>query len=77
LIIPQFCLRFNDTDNVGITGHNVGFIMLGEHAFLKPKDYDINKFLKDVHVWSRVELVVTGAEYIPVEDFIKEQVSKN
>jgi len=31
----------------------------------------------DVHVWSRVELVVTAADYIPVEDFIKEQVSKN
>ena len=31
----------------------------------------------DVHVWSRVELVVTGADYIPVEEFTKEQVSKN
>jgi len=31
----------------------------------------------DVHVWSRVELVVTGSDYIPVEEFTKEQVSKN
>jgi len=31
----------------------------------------------DVHVWSRVELVVTGSNYIPVEEFTKEQVSKN
>ncbi|MCF8130030.1 MAG: DUF389 domain-containing protein [Deltaproteobacteria bacterium] len=31
----------------------------------------------DVHVWSRVELVVTGSKYIPVEEFTKEQVSKN
>lgn len=51
LIIPQFCLRFNDIDNVGITGHNVGFIMLGEHAFVAPKDYDINKYIKDHLTW--------------------------
>ena len=31
----------------------------------------------DLHVWSRVELVVTGTDYIPVEDFIKEQVGRN
>jgi hypothetical protein len=28
LVIPQFCLRFNDIENVGITGsHNTGFVM--------------------------------------------------
>ena len=31
----------------------------------------------DLHVWCRVELVVTGTDYIPVENFIKEQVRKN
>ena len=31
----------------------------------------------DLHVWSRVELVVTGTGYIPVEDFTKEQIRKN
>jgi alanyl-tRNA synthetase len=51
LVIPQFCLRFNDIDNVGITGHNVGFIMLGEHAFVEPKKYDINKYFKDHLTW--------------------------
>ena len=30
----------------------------------------------DLHAWSRVELVVTGTDYVPVEDFIKEQVKK-
>ncbi len=31
---PQFCLRFNDVDNVGITGrHYTGFIMIGQHVF--------------------------------------------
>lgn len=36
----QFCLRFNDTDNVGITGrHYTGFIMTGHHVFNTPKKY--------------------------------------
>ena len=34
LLIPQFCLRFNDLENVGVTGrHYSGFIMIGQHAF--------------------------------------------
>ena len=31
---PQMCLRFNDIDNVGITGtHYTSFIMVGQHVF--------------------------------------------
>jgi alanyl-tRNA synthetase len=31
---PQMCLRFNDIDNVGITGtHYTAFIMAGQHVF--------------------------------------------
>ena len=52
LTIPQFCLRFNDIDNVGLTGaHYTGFIMAGQHAFVEPKQYDINQYLKDLMVW--------------------------
>ena len=30
LICPQFCVRFNDLDNIGITGrHYSGFVMIG------------------------------------------------
>ena len=37
---PQFCLRFNDIDNVGITGaHYTGFIMVGQHTFNTQKRY--------------------------------------
>jgi alanyl-tRNA synthetase len=37
LVVPQFCLRFNDIDNVGLTGrHYTGFIMVGQHVFNKP-----------------------------------------
>ncbi len=52
LVIPQFCLRFNDIDNVGITGaHYTGFVMIGQHAFVKPQEYDINKYLQDIYTW--------------------------
>ncbi|PIN79986.1 alanine--tRNA ligase, partial [Candidatus Woesearchaeota archaeon CG10_big_fil_rev_8_21_14_0_10_34_8] len=51
LVIPQFCLRFGDIDNVGVTGHFCGFVMMGEHAFVAPKEYDINKYLKDHLTW--------------------------
>ncbi len=40
LVVPQFCLRFNDIDNVGITGkHYTGFVMMGQHAFNSPEKY--------------------------------------
>lgn len=38
-ICPQFCVRFNDLDNIGLTGrHYSGFIMLGLQAFNKQND---------------------------------------
>jgi len=52
LIIPQFCLRFNDIENVGITGsHNTGFVMIGQHFFGKPKEWDQGKLFLDIHVF--------------------------
>jgi alanyl-tRNA synthetase len=40
LICPQFCARFNDLDNIGITGrHYSGFIMLGIQVFNYPDKY--------------------------------------
>jgi len=45
LICPQFCARFNDLDNIGITGrHYSGFVMLGIQVFNYKDDY---KFFKD------------------------------
>ncbi|MFX1347676.1 MAG: alanine--tRNA ligase [Promethearchaeota archaeon] len=50
LIIPQFCLRFNDIENVGITGsHNTGFVMIGQHTFVSPKEWNQGKFFMDIH----------------------------
>lgn len=37
LVVPQVCLRFNDIENVGITGrHMTCFVMAGQHAFNDP-----------------------------------------
>jgi len=52
LIVPQFCLRFNDVRNVGLTGrHYTGFVMIGQHAFVKPEEYDINQYFLDLYYW--------------------------
>jgi alanyl-tRNA synthetase len=52
LTIPQFCLRFNDVRNVGLTGrHYTGFVMIGQHAFVKPEEYDINQYFLDLYYW--------------------------
>lgn len=45
LICPQFCARFNDLDNIGLTGrHYSGFIMMGIQVFNYPEKYH---FFKD------------------------------
>jgi alanyl-tRNA synthetase len=44
LICPQFCVRFNDLDNIGITGrHYSGFIMLGIQVFNYPNEFHFFK----------------------------------
>ncbi|MHA2037091.1 MAG: alanine--tRNA ligase [Promethearchaeota archaeon] len=50
IIIPQFCLRFNDIENVGITGsHNTGFVMIGQHVFLSPEEWNQGELFMDIH----------------------------
>ncbi len=51
LVIPQMCVRFPDIDNVGITGHCVAFVMMGQHGFFPPKDYNTNKYISDFLTW--------------------------
>lgn len=52
LVIPQFCLRFNDMDNVGITmSHLTGFIMIGQHQFLPKDEWDQEKAFSDIIDW--------------------------
>ncbi len=52
LTVPQFCLRFNDIGNVGITGsHYTGFVMIGQHRFEKPENYNTNEYLKHLSTY--------------------------
>ncbi|MBS3164850.1 alanine--tRNA ligase [Candidatus Woesearchaeota archaeon] len=52
LTVPQFCLRFNDVDNVGITGaHYTGFVMMGQHRFHPPAEYRPDDYLLDLYSW--------------------------
>ncbi|HUW90512.1 MAG TPA: alanine--tRNA ligase-related protein, partial [Candidatus Nanopelagicaceae bacterium] len=52
LIIPQFCLRFNDIENVGLTGsHNTGFVMVGQHVFVSPEEWNQGELFLDIHAF--------------------------
>ncbi len=67
LIIPQFCLRFGDVDNVGITmSHMTGFVMIGQHAFVE--DWDQNRFFTDIFDWLTTGLGLPNDEIIFHED---------
>ncbi|MHA1521411.1 MAG: alanine--tRNA ligase [Promethearchaeota archaeon] len=49
LIIPQFCLRFSDIENVGITGsHCTGFVMIGQHQFVSEEEWDQDQAFQDI-----------------------------
>jgi len=50
LIIPQFCLRFSDISNVGLTSaHFCGFTMIGQHVFVKPKEWKQGEYFLDMY----------------------------
>jgi alanyl-tRNA synthetase len=49
LVIPQPSLRFNDIDNVGITGrHYTNFTMIGQACFQPPEKYDVDRYFRDM-----------------------------
>ncbi len=69
LVVPQFCLRFNDIDNVGITGaHYSGFIMIGQHAFMPPERWDQKQYFGDIHSWLKKGLGLPNKEITFHED---------
>ncbi|MFH1440303.1 MAG: alanine--tRNA ligase [Candidatus Woesearchaeota archaeon] len=69
LVVPQFCLRFNDIDNVGITGaHFTGFVMIGQHAFMPPKEFNQTKYFEDIHSWLSKGLKLPNSEITYHED---------
>ncbi len=69
LIVPQLCLRFNDIDNVGITGrHFTGFTMIGQHAFLPPDKFDQGKMFLDYFRWFDEGMKINKKDLIIHED---------
>ncbi len=69
LVIPQFCLRFGDIDNVGITqSHHTGFVMIGQHMFVAPKDWDQNKAFECMMNWLKLGIKVPLNELTFHED---------
>ena len=70
LICPQFAVRFNDLDNIGLTGrHYSGFIMLGIQAF----NYEEDKYFKEEctlcnYNWLTQELGISPDEITFIED---------
>jgi len=65
LVVPQFCLRFLDTDNVGVSGRSfTGFVMIGQHAFTKKHEFDQEKYFRDIYFW------LTSGMEIPKKDLI-------
>ena len=68
LVIPQFCLRFNDVDSVGLSGHFTGFVMLGELAFMPPEKYDRDKYVSDYLTWLQEGMGLAHKDIIIHED---------
>ncbi|UCD00504.1 MAG: alanine--tRNA ligase [Promethearchaeota archaeon] len=69
LIIPQFCLRFNDIENVGITGaHNTGFVMIGQHSFVPPEEWNQGELFIDIHDFIHIGIGLAKEEITIHED---------
>ncbi len=69
VVEPQVCLRFNDIDNVGITGsHYVGFVMMGEHAFQPPQKFSPETYIRDHLTWLNQGLGLDYTELTLHED---------
>ncbi|HLD12741.1 MAG TPA: alanine--tRNA ligase-related protein, partial [Candidatus Nanoarchaeia archaeon] len=69
LVVPQFCLRFNDVDNVGLTGaHYTGFVMIGQHAFMPPEKWNQEQYFKDIHDWLKSGLGLKNQDIVFHED---------
>ena len=69
LVIPQPSLRFNDVDNVGITGrHYTNFTMIGQVCFQPPEKYDQDRYFRDMFDFTTKTLGIPEDELILHED---------
>ncbi len=68
---PQFCLRFQDMDSVGVTGrHYTGFIMVGQHTFNTPERhvYFKDEGILQIHEFLTQGLGIKAEEIVYHED---------
>ncbi len=71
LIVPQICLRFNDINNIGLSGrHLTSFIMAEEAAFntAKKKTYFDEKAIMYIYEWLTKGLKIDKKALTFVED---------
>jgi alanyl-tRNA synthetase len=69
LVIPQPSLRFNDVDNVGITGrHYVLHNHIGQTCFQPPNEYDQDRYFKDMFEFAVEGLGIPEEKLILHED---------
>ncbi|MFX1305133.1 MAG: alanine--tRNA ligase [Promethearchaeota archaeon] len=69
LVIPQFCLRFNDIENVGVTSsHCTGFVMIGQHTFVPPEEWNQGELFMDIHDFIHIGVGLTKEEITIHED---------
>ncbi|MFP4423980.1 MAG: alanine--tRNA ligase [Candidatus Woesearchaeota archaeon] len=69
LVIPQFSIRFSDIENIGITAsHQTGFVMIGQHMFVSPEEWDQDKVFEDILKWLKEGLGLPFSEITFHED---------
>jgi len=69
LVVPQPSLRFNDVDNVGITGrHYVLHNHVGQTCFQPPDKYDQNRYFRDMFEFAIERLGIPRDKLILHED---------
>lgn len=72
LVIPQPSLRFNDVENVGITGgHYTSHVHIGQHAFKSPHEYNQKEYLEHIYRWLTKGLKIPPEELVFHEDVWK------
>lgn len=69
IVIPQYCLRFGDVENVGITGsHCTGFVMIGQHQFVSKDEWNQDMAFMDVYTYLTEKVGVDKNDLILHED---------
>jgi alanyl-tRNA synthetase len=75
IIIPQVCLRFSDTENVGVTGrHMTNFIMIGQHSIHEKVNGKYKGYWKDTCIDLDYKLLTEALKIKPEQVTFMEDV---